>query len=64
MYTGLFPVFARASMIYHLIMIVTQAEEDSDPDVADESCITLHRVKRSLGGGGVVSRAKSGRIDA
>ena len=51
-------------MIYHLIRIVTQAEEDSDPDIADASCITPHRGKRSLGRGLVVSRAKSGRIDA
>ena len=51
-------------MIYHLIRIVTQAEEDSDPDIADDSCSTPHRGKRSVGRRLVVSRAKSGRIDA
>ena len=51
-------------MIYHLIRIVTQAEGDSDPDIADDSCSTPHRGKRSVSRRLVVSRAKSGRIDA
>ena len=49
-------------MIYHLIRIVTQAEEDSDPDIADDSCSTAHRGKRSVGSRLFVGCSKSRRV--
>ena len=43
---------------------MTQAEEDSDPDIADDSCSTPHRGKRLVGRRVVGSISKSMRSDA
>ena len=63
-YVSFCHVLARASLIYHLIRMVPQAEEDSDTDIVDPICFALRRGKRSLDSGLVVSRAKTWRVDA